>query len=151
MPEISRFFGIVIAMYYNEGPSIGSMGWFDRVTPRLVSATWLEDYRIRLEFDDGCVGVLDMGNHLSGEVFRPLRDQSLFRSFRLDQEWNTIAWPTGADLAPEYLYEQASNNPATGADREPGRATAKEPPERADDASLAALVGGSSAVSDADG
>lgn len=119
------------------------MGWFDRVTPRLVSATWLEEYRIRLEFDDGCVGVLDMGNHLSGEVFRPLRDQELFRSFHLDHEWNTITWPTGADLAPEYLYEQASNNPAHGTAKGAGKETAKGPSERADDATLAAAVGGS--------
>ena len=127
------------------------MGWFDQVTPRLVSATWLEEYRIRLEFDDGCVGVLDMGNHLSGEVFRPLRDQDLFRSFRLDREWNTIAWPTGADLAPEYLYEQASNNPAAGTDRRRQRAPAEDLPDHVDDATLAAAVGGSSTPSDAEG
>lgn len=126
------------------------MGWFDQVTPRLVSATLLEEYRIRLEFDDGCVGVLDMGNHLSGEVFRPLRDQDLFRSFRLDREWNTIAWPTGADLAPEYLYEQASNNPAAGTDRRRQRAPAEDLPDHVDDATLAAAVGGSSTPSDAE-
>ena len=126
------------------------MGWFDEVTPRLVSATWLGEYRIRLEFDDGRVGVLDMENRLSGEVFRPLRDQSLFRSFRLDREWNTIAWPTGADLAPEYLYEQASNNPAAAADRERRQASAKELPERAEGTSLAAPTGGSPTASDAE-
>ena len=126
------------------------MGWFDEVTPRLVSATWLGEYRIRLEFDDGRVGVLDMENRLSGEVFRPLRDQSLFRSFRLDREWNTIAWPTGADLAPEYLYQQALNNPAAGTDRERRRVPAQELPEDADDASLAGTTGGSPTASDAE-
>ncbi len=126
------------------------MGWFDEVTPRLVSATWLETYRIRLEFDDGCVGILDMRDHLSGEVFRPLRDQDLFRSFRLDREWNTIAWPTGADLAPEYLYRQASKHPVVGADRERGRSPAQELPEHVDDASLAGTTGGSPAASDAE-
>lgn len=87
------------------------MGWFDEVTPNLVSATWLEEYRIRLEFDDGCVGVLDMAGELWGPVFEPLENLDLFRRFRLDREWNTVSWPTGADLAPEYLYRQAVANP----------------------------------------
>ena len=124
------------------------MGWFDEVTPNLVSATWLEEYRIRLEFDDGCVGVLDMAGELWGPVFEPLEDLEIFRRFRLDREWNTISWPTGADLAPEYLYEQASNNPPTGAEREREQASAEEAPERAHDASLAAAVGGARSASD---
>ena len=63
---------------------------------------------------------------------------------------NTIAWPTGDDLAPEYLYEQASNNPAAGMNRERGQASAKELPKREDDDSLAAAVGGSATGSDAE-
>lgn len=126
------------------------MAWGDPVTPALVGAAWLGDYRIRLEFEDGCTGVLDLAGQLWGPVFEPLEDLEVFRQFRLVAEWNTISWPTGADLAPEYLYEQASNNPATEADREPGQAPAEEAPERADDASLAAAVGGSQTASDAE-
>lgn len=126
------------------------MGWGDPVTPDLVQATWLGGHRIRLEFEDGCAGILDMGNRRWRGVFEPLQDVALFRQFRLEREWNTIVWQTGADLAPEYLYEQASNNPATEADRERGQAPAQEVPERADGASLAAAVGGSQTASDAE-
>lgn len=126
------------------------MAWGDPVTPDLVQATWLGGHRIRLEFEDGCAGILDMGNRRWRGVFEPLRDVALFRQFRLEREWNTIVWPTGADLAPEFLYEQASNNPATEADRERGQASAEEAPERADDASLATAVGGSRTASDAE-
>ena len=58
-------------------------------------------------FDDGKGGVIDLEGELWGEVFEPLRDPALFRRFRLDEELETIVWPTGADLAPEFLYERA--------------------------------------------
>ena len=126
------------------------MAWGDPVTPDLLQATWLGDHRIRLEFEDGCAGVLDMGNRRWRGVFEPLQDVSIFRQFRLEREWNTIVWPTGADLAPEYLYEQASNNPVAGVEGQRRQASAEELPERADDTSLAAAVGGSAAASDAE-
>ena len=87
------------------------MAWGDPVAPDLVQATWLDGHRIRREFENGCAGILDMGNRRWRGVFEPPQDVALFRKFRLEREWNTIVWPTGADLAPEYLYEQASNNP----------------------------------------
>ncbi len=126
------------------------MAWGDPVTPDLVRATWLGGHRIHLEFKDGCSGILDMGNRRWRGVFEPLRDVALFRQFRLEREWNTISWPTGADLAPEFLYEQASNNPATEVDLGRGHASAEEAPERADDASLAAALGGTRSASDAE-
>jgi hypothetical protein len=76
--------------------------------PKLKSATHLENYKIRISFDDGVEGNIDLENELWGEVFEPLKDMSLFKSFRVDSELNTIVWSNGADLAPEYLYDQAS-------------------------------------------
>ncbi len=94
-----------------------SLTWGEPVTPDLVQATWLGGHRIRLEFEDGCAGVLDMEGHRWRGVFEPLQDVAVFRQFRLNRELNTITWPTDADLAPEYLYEQASNNPAPETER----------------------------------
>ncbi len=42
-----------------------------------------------------------------GEVFEPLKDPKIFQSFSINDELKTIVWPTGADLAPEFLYKQA--------------------------------------------
>lgn len=74
-------------------------------TPNIYSAEYLDGYRIRVRFSDGRDGVLDLENELWGEVFEPLRELELFRAFRVDHELATIVWPTGADLAPEFLYE----------------------------------------------
>ena len=77
------------------------------MVPRLCGAEYLRDYRILATFEDGKTGVIDLQHELWGEVFEPLRDVGLFRRFTFDPEADTIVWPTGADLAPEYLYENA--------------------------------------------
>jgi len=51
---------------------------------------------------------VDLEGELWGEVFEPLKDRLLFQSFKIDPDLQTLVWPTGADLAPEFLYAQAS-------------------------------------------
>ncbi|HEX6750512.1 MAG TPA: DUF2442 domain-containing protein [Longimicrobium sp.] len=67
--------------------------------------TYLGEYRLLLEFDDGSVKEVDLSGELYGEVFEPLRDHSFFAQVTVNPETRTIEWPNGADLAPEYLYE----------------------------------------------
>ena len=78
------------------------------MAPRLARAEYLGDYRILVTFDDGRDGVIDLEDELWGEVFEPLKDLDVFRRFRVDTELDTLVWPTGADLAPEFLYEHAA-------------------------------------------
>jgi len=75
------------------------------MTPNLISAESAGAYRIHLHFDDDTDGVIDLEGELWGEVFEPLQDLALFREFQLDREMNTVVWPNGADLAPEFLYQ----------------------------------------------
>ena len=62
-------------------------------------------YVLWLRFSDGAEGEVDLGPELAGEVFEPLRDPALFTQVRVDPEVRTIAWPNGADLAPEFLKD----------------------------------------------
>ena len=82
------------------------------MTPRLASAKYLRDYKIHVTFNDGREGVIDLEDELWGEVFEPLKDTDVFRCFHVDSELDTIVWPTGADLAPEFLYERAAPVPS---------------------------------------
>ena len=77
------------------------------MTPKLVKAQYIGEYKIRLWFEDGKSGVLDLAGELWGEVFEPLQSLSNFQRFSIDQELQTIVWSNGADLAPEYIYERA--------------------------------------------
>ena len=68
-------------------------------------AKYLHDYVVWVRFSDGAEGEVDLAGQLEGEVFGPLRDLKAFASFRVDPELQTIVWSNGADLAPEFLYE----------------------------------------------
>jgi hypothetical protein len=74
--------------------------------PFIVSAKHKRDYLIEVEFDNGVRKLLDFEGWLNGPIFEPLKDKKYFRSFFIDG-W-TIAWPNGADVAPETLYEAKS-------------------------------------------
>jgi hypothetical protein len=62
-------------------------------------------YRLWLEFSDGVSGEVDLAAELDGPIFEPLRDPAVFEQVSVDPEINTIAWPNGADFAPEFLRE----------------------------------------------
>lgn len=80
--------------------------------PKLKKVKYVEEYRIYLEFEDGVCGEIDLKGELTGEIFEPLKDKSFFKKFKLNSELNTITWPNGADLAPEFLYKKAQKKAA---------------------------------------
>jgi hypothetical protein len=78
----------------------------------VVEVRLLDGYRVFLRFDDGVRGELDLEPLLSpfDGVFEPLRELDRFREVFVDGG-GTIAWPNGADLAPEVLYSKVSGRP----------------------------------------
>lgn len=69
----------------------------------VVSVGYLHDYVLHLRFNNGAEGEVDLAVELDGEVFAPLRDKALFAQVAVHPDLRTIAWPNGADLAPEFL------------------------------------------------
>ncbi|MGR9000280.1 MAG: DUF2442 domain-containing protein [Gammaproteobacteria bacterium] len=71
---------------------------------QITDAKYFCDYQLWLSFNDSSEGVVDLVDELWGTVFEPLKDLTLFRQVKLDEELATIIWPNGADLAPEFLH-----------------------------------------------
>ena len=69
----------------------------------IKSARHISDYKLWVAFDDGTSGEVDLANTLNGPIFEPLKDVDYFSKFFLDPELETIVWPNGADLAPEFI------------------------------------------------
>lgn len=73
----------------------------------VTEASHLYGFVVRLEFEDGTVGEVDLEPLMQGPVFEDLiEDEDHFRSFVLDPEAGTIVWPNGADLSPRTLRRQ---------------------------------------------
>lgn len=87
-----------------------------RSTPLLTEATALDGYVVRVRFEDGTGGNVDL-SYLAeyGGVFEPLKDPAYFRRLRADEEAGTIVWPNDADIAPETLYAHAKRLTTTAA------------------------------------
>jgi hypothetical protein len=74
--------------------------------PRITGIRPLHGFHVHFTFWDGSERDIDVEPYLWGQIFEPLRTQpALFAQMYLDSD--TIAWPNGADLAPETLYEDS--------------------------------------------
>jgi len=73
--------------------------------PRLTNARHHDAFRVWLRFSDGAEGIIDLTAELHGPMFDALQDPARFAQLRLDPALHTLVWPSGADLAPEFLRE----------------------------------------------
>jgi len=71
----------------------------------VVDVKHINDYRIWVSFNNGKSGIIDLKNELTGPIFEPLKEISLFKTIRIHPIMETVVWDNGADLAPEYLLE----------------------------------------------
>jgi hypothetical protein len=64
----------------------------------------LDNYKLLVRFSTEEEKEVDISDLLNEPVFRPLRDQNVFKS--VDVAYGTVVWCEGTiDMAPEFLYE----------------------------------------------
>ena len=76
-----------------------------QVFPALIRAEYCGEYKIRVAFNDGVEATVDFSDWLDGPIFESLKDPAYFSRFFIDG--GTVAWPNGADIAPETLHRRA--------------------------------------------
>jgi hypothetical protein len=78
----------------------------------VVEVSPVGDHRLRLRFDDGVEGEIDLAPTLTFDgVFAPLKDPRYFARVSVEPDGGTICWPNGADLDPVVLYSLVTGKP----------------------------------------
>jgi hypothetical protein len=74
----------------------------------VTKAEYIDNYRIRLTFEDDSSGIVDLEDYPNrNNVFRLFLDMNYFTNFRI--EYGTVVWGDGElDIAPETLYTIAT-------------------------------------------
>jgi hypothetical protein len=72
--------------------------------PSVVEAEHCGRFRLRVVFNDGSENTIDFERWLDGPMFEALKVPAFFKRYFIDG--GTIAWPNGADIAPETLYAE---------------------------------------------
>jgi len=70
--------------------------------------THVRDHVLHVVMDNGLSGDIDLSTYPTiGPIFEPLADVEFFKSVFI--EGGTLAWPNGADISPERVYELVEN------------------------------------------
>ena len=86
--------------------------YFKAKVPKVVQVVPMKDYTVYVYFEDGKIVCYDMKNMLDKEVFKPLKDISVFTDTCTVMN-DTLAWDIGGDrdackcidIDPDTLYE----------------------------------------------
>ena len=71
-------------------------------------------HSLLLTFDNSVQKQVNLRQELYGPIFEPLRDPTYFAKAYVDPDSRTVAWPNGADFAPDFLYQlEAEETPDT--------------------------------------
>ena len=76
--------------------------------PSITKVSPQKGYALKIQFDNGESGTLDMKQFLDFGVFKRLKDYSVFNNVRIS--FDTIEWEAGIDLDPEFIYEQCKTD-----------------------------------------
>ena len=79
----------------------------------VISAKYLDSYRLELVFKNGRSGVVDFQKCIrEGGVFARLADLNFFKQFSINPDFGVVCWGNEVDVAPETLYYAATGIPS---------------------------------------
>ena len=74
---------------------------------QIIAFELLDNYRVRLRFDDGVEGVADLSELVGKGVFAAWRDYEFFRRAYV-ADYGSLTWPGELDLCPDALWLQVT-------------------------------------------
>ena len=78
----------------------------------VVSVEWLGGHRLRVGFDNGDVGEVDLSKHMKFRgLLQPLADPAFGSKAFVNREIGTVCWPNDLDLDPVVLHHRATGKP----------------------------------------
>lgn len=73
--------------------------------PGVKKAKAIDDYKIRIIFDNNKTKIFNLKPYLEFKPFQGLKDQRKFRKLKVS--FDTIEWPHKVDIDPEILYKNS--------------------------------------------
>ena len=99
---------------------------------KVIKAKYESNYSLHLIFSNGYEGVVDLEEKIfkdHRDIFKELKNQDIFKNIYLDA-W-TVCWKNGADLAPEFLYQLATEQQNKTTTNKGNRVTTQQPRPKA--------------------
>ncbi len=78
----------------------------DDIILKIVKAEYVEDYVLRLTFNNDEVRLMDFAPLMGKGICQKLHDLDYFKSFTLDPF--TVDWNNEIAFAPKFLYERSA-------------------------------------------
>ena len=79
---------------------------------RIISAQPLADHRLKLRFDDGIEGVVNLAAEVGHGIFAAWKDPKHFASVSIVHRGRSLEWPGEIDLCADALYLEITGRKA---------------------------------------
>lgn len=73
---------------------------------RIVEATPLAGYQLRVRFSDGLEGIYQVDPARRGGVFEGLLSSNVFDAVTIDKDFGCVEWPGGVDLCATAMHRE---------------------------------------------
>lgn len=69
----------------------------------IIEVEALEEYQLKITFDNGEIKIKDMKPYLDKGIFKKLKDINVFNNVKI--KYGTVSWENNIDMCADSLYE----------------------------------------------